>query len=113
MASTPLHSVRCAAPDISKTVSRLSKDHEPMIIEEIRSRAVSVPLEIPIVSAIRQSERVELVVVDVVTSAGIVGQSYLQAFGVQPARAIQAMLSYLGDALRGENALLTLRCHQI
>ena len=84
-----------------------------MIIQEIRSRAVSVPLEIPIVSAIRQSERVELVVVDVITSAGIVGQSYLQAFGVQPARAIQAMLSYLGDALRGENAFFTLRCHQI
>jgi L-alanine-DL-glutamate epimerase-like enolase superfamily enzyme len=82
-------------------------------IEEIRSRAVSVPLDIPIVSAIRQSERVELVVVDVVTHVGIVGQSYLQAFGVPQARAICNLLDYLGGVLKGENALFTLRCNQI
>src|SRR5262249_12874854 len=84
-----------------------------MMIEEIRSRAVSVPLEIPVVSAIRQSERVELVIVDVVTQGGQVGQSYLQAFGVPQARAIRALIDYLGSVLRGEDALLTLRCHQM
>jgi mandelate racemase len=84
-----------------------------MIIQEIRSRAVSVPLEIPIVSAIRQSDRVELVVIDVVTQEGVIGQSYLQAFGVPQARAIQALLEYLGGTLQGENALLTLRCYKI
>jgi mandelate racemase len=84
-----------------------------MIIEEIRSRAVSVPLEIPIVSAIRQSERVELVIVDVVTREGIAGQSYLQAFGVPQARAIQSLLHYLGDVLKGQNPLLTLRCYKL
>jgi mandelate racemase len=83
-----------------------------MIIEEIRSRAVSIPLDIPIVSAIRQSERVELVIVDVLTREGIVGQSYLQAFGVPQARAIQSLLAYLGDVLKGENALLTLHCYK-
>src|SRR5215211_7866343 len=83
-----------------------------MMIEEIRSRAVSVPIEIPIVSAIRQSERVELVIVDVRIQGGIVGQSYLQAFGVPQARAIQSLIEYLGGVLRGENALATLRCYK-
>jgi mandelate racemase len=84
-----------------------------MMIEEIRSRAVSVPLEIPIVSAIRQSERVELVVIDVLAQGGIVGQSYLQAFGVPQARAIQSLIEYLGSVLRGENALATQRCYKV
>jgi mandelate racemase len=84
-----------------------------MQITGVRSRAVSIPLEIPIVSAIRQSERVEIVVVDVVTDTEIVGQSYLQAFGAHQARAIRSLLEYLGAVLAGENPLLTLRCNQI
>jgi mandelate racemase len=83
-----------------------------MQITEIRSRAVSVPLEIPVVSAIRQTDRVELVVIDVLTDTNIVGQSYVQAFGVQPARAIQALIAYLGDLLRGDNPLATLHAYQ-
>lgn len=84
-----------------------------MKIVEIRSRAVSVPLDIPIVSAIRQSERVELVVVDVRTDTDIIGQSYVQAFGVAQARAVQAILEYLGGVLAGENPVLTMRCYQL
>ncbi len=84
-----------------------------MQIVGVRSRAVSVPLEIPIISAIRQSERVEIIIVDVLTDTEIVGQSYLQAFGVQQARAIRSLLEYLGTVLAGENPLLTLRCNQI
>src|SRR5581483_4692488 len=78
----------------------------------IRSRAVSVPLDIPVVSAIRQTDRVELIVIDVRTDTELVGQSYVQAFGVQPARAIQALIAYLDDVLRGENPLVILRCFQ-
>lgn len=84
-----------------------------MQITEIRTRAVSIPLEIPIRSAIRLSDRVEIVIIDVLTDSGIVGQSYVQAFGQQPARAIRALVAYLGDALRGENPVLTLRCWQL
>lgn len=83
-----------------------------MQITEIRSRAVSIPLDIPIRSAIRLSERVEVVIIDVHTDSGIVGQSYVQAFGQQPARAIRSLVAYFGDVLRGENPVLTLRCWQ-
>jgi mandelate racemase len=83
-----------------------------MQITEIRTRAVSIPLDIPIRSAIRLSDRVEVVVIDVRTDTELVGQSYVQAFGQQPARAVRSLAAYLGDALRGENPLLTLRCWQ-
>jgi L-alanine-DL-glutamate epimerase-like enolase superfamily enzyme len=52
-------------------------------------------------------------VVDVLTDTEYVGQSYLQAFGVHQARAIQSLLEYLGSALVGQNPLMTLRCNQI
>jgi len=84
-----------------------------MKISEIRSRAVSVPLEIPVVSAIRQTDRVELVVVEVRTDSDIVGHTYVQAFGVPQARAIQSLLDYLGGVLQDENPLLTLRAFQL
>jgi L-alanine-DL-glutamate epimerase-like enolase superfamily enzyme len=83
-----------------------------MRIDRIRSRAVSVPLERPIVSAVRQAERVELVVVDVETDVGIVGQSYLQAFGPHRARAIQALIDDLAEVVVGEDPELTTRCWQ-
>ncbi|MCC7367621.1 MAG: mandelate racemase/muconate lactonizing enzyme family protein [Chloroflexi bacterium] len=84
-----------------------------MQITEIRSRAVSVPLEIPIRSAIRVSDRVDIVVIDVLTDTEIVGQTYIQAFGPHQARAVRALVAYLGDALRGENPILSLRCWQV
>ncbi|MCC6179951.1 MAG: mandelate racemase/muconate lactonizing enzyme family protein [Chloroflexi bacterium] len=84
-----------------------------MKIVEVRSRAVSVPLERPILSAVRRNDRIVLVVVDVLTDAGIVGQTYIQAFGVQQARAVQALIAYLGDGLRDEDPILTLRCFQV
>lgn len=83
-----------------------------MHITEIRTRAVSIPLDIPIRSAIRISDRVEIVVIDVLTDTDIVGQSYVQAFGIKPARAIRALVDFLSDALTDENPLLTLRCWQ-
>ena len=81
-----------------------------MQITEIRTRAVSIPLDIPIRSAIRLSEQVDIIIIDVVTDSGIVGQSYIQAFGRQPARAIRSLVAYLSEVLVGENPLLTLRC---
>ena len=84
-----------------------------MKITGVQSQIVLVPLDIPIVSAIRQADRVALVVVAVQTDAGLVGLSYLQAFGVDQARAIQALLAYLGTVLDGEDPLLTLRCYQV
>ena len=84
-----------------------------MQITDIRTRTVSIPLDIPIRSAIRLSERVEIVIIDVFTDEGIVGQSYVQAFGVHPARAIRSLVAYLGEALIGENPILTLRCWQL
>jgi mandelate racemase len=66
-----------------------------------------------VVSAIRQVDRVELVVIDVITRGGIVGQSYVQAFGVPQARAIRALIDYLSSILQGENAFFTLRCNQL
>ena len=83
-----------------------------MKITGVRSRVVLVPLDIPIVSAIRQADRVALVLVTVETDVGVSGLSYLQAFGVDQARAVQALLAYLGGVLDGEDPLYTLRCYQ-
>ncbi len=84
-----------------------------MKITGVQSRVVLVPLEIPIVSAIRRTDRVALVLVAVQTDGGLVGRSYLQAFGVEQARAVQSLLAYLGGVLDGEDPLLTLRCYQL
>ena len=84
-----------------------------MKITGVQSQIVLVPLDIPIVSAIRQADRVALVLVAVQTDAGLTGLSYLQAFGVDQARAVQALLAYLGGVLDGEDPLLTLRCYQL
>lgn len=84
-----------------------------MKITGVRSQLVLVPLDIPIVSAIRRADRVALVLVTVQTDGGITGLSYLQAFGVDQGRAVQALLAYLGGVLDGEDPLLTLRCYQV
>lgn len=84
-----------------------------MKITGIRSQLVLVPLDIPIVSAIRRADRVALVLVTVQTDGGITGHSYLQAFGVDEGRAVQALLAYLGGVLDGEDPLLTLRCYRV
>lgn len=83
-----------------------------MRVQAVRSRAVSVPMDRPIVSAVRRAEAVELVLIDVETDEGLVGQSYLQAFGPQRARAVQALIADLAEVLVGEDPELTLRCWQ-
>jgi L-alanine-DL-glutamate epimerase-like enolase superfamily enzyme len=82
-----------------------------MQITTVHSTVVQVPLEIPIVSAVRRAESVALVLVAVETDAGITGLSYLQAFGVEQGLAVQALVAYLGGALTGEDPLLSLRCY--
>jgi len=84
-----------------------------MKIVGIQSNVVVVPLEIPIVSAVRQADTVALILIAVQTDGGIVGHSYVQAFGVDQARAIQSLIAYLGGVLDGEDPLLILRCYQI
>ncbi len=84
-----------------------------MKITGVHSQIVLVPLDIPIVSAIRRADRVALVLVAVQTDMGITGLSYLQAFGVEQGRAVQALLAYLGGVLDGEDPLLTLRCYRL
>ena len=83
-----------------------------MKVTAVRSRATSVPMERPIVSAIRVARHVELVLVDVETDAGLIGQSYLQAFGPHRARAIQALIDDLAEVVIGQDPELTTGCWQ-
>jgi len=71
-------------------------------IIDLKHRTVSIPVEYPVVSCVRQSEEVVFVLLDVVTDEGIIGISYAQAFHVPGANAIRACLEFLKTVIRDE-----------
>lgn len=74
-----------------------------MKITSIKHKTVSVPIRYPVVSCVRQSDRIVFVLADVETDEGITGISYAQAFHVHGARAIRACLSHLEPLVVGED----------
>jgi mandelate racemase len=74
-----------------------------MKITGFRHRAVAVPVKYPVVSSVRQSAKVDFVLLDVLTDAGIAGIAYSQAFSKHGARAIRACLELLEEVVVGED----------
>jgi L-alanine-DL-glutamate epimerase-like enolase superfamily enzyme len=72
-----------------------------MKITAIRTTLVDVPLERPIVSRIRISETMTLLLVDLETDEGLTGQTYLVTFGQDWGRAVIELLRGLEAQVRG------------
>ncbi|NLT95644.1 MAG: mandelate racemase/muconate lactonizing enzyme family protein [Clostridia bacterium] len=74
-----------------------------MKIIDLKHRAVSIPVEYPVVSCVRHSEKVVFVLLDVVTDAGITGISYAQAFHKYGANAVRACLDFFKTVVVNED----------
>jgi mandelate racemase len=74
-----------------------------MKITGFRHRAVAVPVKYPVVSTVRQSSKVDFVLLDVMTDEGISGIAYAQAFSKHGAKAIRACLELLEEVVVGED----------
>jgi mandelate racemase len=74
-----------------------------MKITAFRHRAVAVPVKYPVVSSVRQSAKVDFVLLDVRTDEGISGIAYAQAFSRHGAQAIRACLGLLEEVVVGED----------
>lgn len=70
--------------------------------ESIRVRAVSVPLRRPIVAKVGEFAQWPLILIDVRTSEGIVGRSYLEPYVQKSAVPIARMIEDLGESLKGK-----------
>lgn len=76
-----------------------------MKIIDLKHRTVSVPVEYPVVSCVRHSEKVVFVLLDVITDEGITGIAYAQAFHIHGANAIRACLDFLKTVVVNEEPL--------
>jgi mandelate racemase len=70
-------------------------------ITAVRARAVNVPLEFPVRTAIGLIATAPLVLVDLDTDAGVTGRAYLFAYTPLALPAARALVQSLGDSLVG------------
>lgn len=75
-----------------------------MQITSIESTVVSLPVRHRIVSAVRDTDRVINVLVEVRTAEGMVGVSYVAGFTRRKAAAVVAMIADLEEVVRGLDA---------
>jgi mandelate racemase len=73
----------------------------PVVLRAVRSRAVVVPMRRPIVAGIGEFDQWPLVLVDVETSDGVVGSSYIAPYRASAMPAIVAELRDLSDVWAG------------
>lgn len=71
-------------------------------LKSLTVRAVSVPLRRPVISGIGRFDQWPLVLVDIETSTGVVGHSYVAPYRAAAVPAIAAELRDLAMALRGK-----------
>jgi len=71
------------------------------MVKSIRARAVHVPLRRPVIAGIGRFDQWPLVLVDLETSGGIVGHSYIAPYRAAAVPAIVRELEDLGAALKG------------
>jgi L-alanine-DL-glutamate epimerase-like enolase superfamily enzyme len=76
-----------------------------MKVTSFKSVAVSVPVQYPVVSCVRKTDRVVFVLLDIATDEGITGIAYVQAFNKNWAQAIRLCLNQLESAVSGEDPL--------
>jgi mandelate racemase len=74
----------------------------PLTVKGVRARAVSVPLERPIVSKVGLFRNWPLILVDLYTHEGVVGHSYLEPYLERSARYIVPIIEDLGEAAAGQ-----------
>ena len=77
---------------------------ESMRIQDIHTSIVAVPVRHPIASAVRQTDQVINLLVEVTTDEGASGVAYVAGFTRQKARAVRALLAEVAEALRGADA---------
>ena len=83
-----------------------------MKITGLRTTLVDVPLERPIVSRIRTSATMALVLVDLETDAGLVGRTYLVTFGLDWGRAVIELCRGLEAHIVGRDPRATAPLHR-
>jgi mandelate racemase len=77
---------------------------EKLLIKVISVRAAVVPLRRPVIAGIGRFDRWPLVLIDLETTAGIVGHSYVAPYRAAAVPAVVATITDLRDALRGKSA---------
>jgi mandelate racemase len=76
--------------------------HEKLSFKSIDVRTVSVPLRRPVISKVGSFDRWPLILIDLYTSEGVVGRSYLEPYLQHSMRAIVPIISDLAAALAGK-----------
>src|SRR4051794_32848650 len=73
-----------------------------MRIEQVKTRAVVVPLRRPVTTASGTVDRAPLVLIDLVTIDGIVGQSYVFSYYPWALKALDDLVAALGAMTQGD-----------
>lgn len=74
-----------------------------MKVTSFKHTAVSVPVRYPVVSCVRQSDRIVFVLLDISTDEGVTGIAYVQSFNKNWAQAIRLCLQQLESVVIGED----------
>ena len=72
-----------------------------LTLESIRARPVIVELQRPVIARIATITDWPIIVIDLVTEEGIVGQSYLEPYTAKAMKYLVPALHDLGDTLKG------------
>src|SRR5262249_50589365 len=89
--------LRSAADTAARTVM-----FEKLTLKSIEVRPVSVPLRRPVISKVGQFNDWPLILIDLYTSQGIIGRSYLEPYLRDAARYIVPAIHDLGTARQSE-----------
>lgn len=78
---------------------------EPLVIAEVRARAVDAPLARPITTASGSLPSAPLVLIDVETEQRVTGRAYLFGYTPVTLRPLVAMIENLAERLRGQTVV--------
>jgi mandelate racemase len=76
---------------------------QQLTLESVQVRAVSLPLNRPIVAAVGTYKEWSLLLIDVRTKEGIVGSAYLEPYRPRSIPAIKNAIEDLGDLFKGQS----------
>ena len=76
---------------------------QKLTLESVRVRAVSIPLNRPIVAAVGTFKEWALLLIDVRTREGVVGSAYLEPYRPRSIPAIKQTIEDLGDFFKGKS----------
>lgn len=87
---------------LAASQSSVSESAGDVLITALRARPVLVPMSVPMQTSAGALDRAALVLIDLQTSSGIVGRSYLFAIGAHNLKPIVALLDAMGEMIAGE-----------